>query len=199
MRENKNTYSFSSWHKLTCSCALRAHTLWTQRKMSNLQKAPHQLASHNFGLRFDLDLFHASCSLGKVSEVLAIRPLPPSANRCVGNAQISSRSFAGSINNLFVLIHQRCGCRRRSLCSTWGPNIRRMSATLWCISPVRSTTGLLCQASAADPSRLNTAEPVSLGKMPSALPFTSFRTQIGGRDLFMRSSEKWSEAQRDTF
>lgn len=104
-----------------------------------------------------------------------------------------------STNSLFVLIHQRCGCRPWSLCTTWRPNIRRKSATLWCISSVRSTTGLLCQASAVDPSRLNTAEPVSLGKMPSALPFTSFRTQICRRDLFMRSSEKWSEAQRIPF
>lgn len=209
-RESKNTCSFSSWHQLTCNCSLRAspHTLNREENLlltkgqKKGKKVPHQLALHNFSLMFHLDLFHASCSLGKVSEVLTVRPLPPSANRCVGKAQISSWSSAGSINNLFVLIHQVCGCRSRRLCSMWGPNISWVSAALWCISPVRSTTGLLCQASATHPSRLNTVQPLSLGKTPPALPFTpftSFPTQIYWRDLFMRSSEKWSEAQRDTF
>lgn len=145
-RESKNItfpFCFSSWHKLTCNCSHLAHTLSTKRKFFLLQRTKkkekkksvsYQLALHNFSLMFDLDLFHASRLLGKDSEVLTVQPLSPSANRCVGKAQISSCSFTGSINNLFVLIHQVCGCRKQSLCSMWGLSISWMSTVSWCIS-----------------------------------------------------------------
>lgn len=141
-RESKNItfpFSFSSWHQLTCNCSHLAHTLYREKSLlvtkgHKKKEVPYQLALHNFSLTFDLYLFHASRLLGKDAEVLSVQPLSPSANRCVGKAQISSWSFAGSINNLFVLIHQVCGCRNQCLCSMWGLSISWMSAVSWCIS-----------------------------------------------------------------
>lgn len=145
-RESKNIsfpFSFSRWNKLTCNCTHLAHTLSTKRKIfSSLKKkgqkaiVPHRLALHNISSVFDLDLFYASRLLGNVTFRGPHCPasLSPSANRCVGKAQTSYQSFAGSINNLFVLIHQVCGCRNRCLCSMWGLSISWMSAVSWCIS-----------------------------------------------------------------
>lgn len=126
-RESKNIsfpFSFSSWNKLTCDCTHLAHTLSTKRKIFSSLKKDKKLSFHTDLLYITsvwcliwIRFMPAACWVLLDSEVLTVQPLSPSANRCVGKAQTSYQSFAGSINNLFVLIHQVCGCRNRCLCS----------------------------------------------------------------------------------
>lgn len=118
-----------------CKCFYLAHTLSTTKKDIFKFKKDSKLLFH-INLLYITSVWcliwicfmPAARRVMLDSEVLTVQPLSPSANRCVGKAQTSSRSFGSSINNLFVLIHQVCGCRNRYLCSMWGLSISWMSA-----------------------------------------------------------------------
>ncbi len=108
-------------NKLACNCSHLAHTLSTNRQIFlSLKKKKDKKLLFHINLLYITSVWcliwicfmPAACWAMLDSEVRSVQPFSPSANRCVGKAQTSSRSFARSINNLFVLIHQVCGCRK---------------------------------------------------------------------------------------